>query len=86
MCWKEGERKLSEISKGNVSRAPLARHTLKSKEAKGLLTELGLRAHLGQEAEERQPGEGQMLGPAWKTRLSNLGYRWHVREKDCIGY
>lgn len=45
-----------------------------------------MRACLGQEAEERQPGEGQMFEPAWKTRLSNLGYRWQVREKDCIGY
>lgn len=53
------------------------------KAALALLTEPGMRGHLGQEAEKRHPGEGQVLGPAWKTHLNNLGCRWHVREKDC---
>lgn len=51
-----------------------------------LLTEPGMRGHLGQEAEKRHPGEGQVLGPAWKTHMSNLGCRWHVRRKTAIGY
>lgn len=39
-----------------------------------LPAEPGMRGHLRQEIEERQPGEEQMLGSDWKIQLTNLGY------------
>lgn len=53
MLEKKGGRKLSGMSKGSISPAPMAWHTLKSRETKALQTELGMGAHLGQDAEER---------------------------------